>query len=92
MHEYITSHIFLPTCWDGYSLDYYYHTTHYHIQVWQQATESGDIDIMLDGVRQSDSALLLTDDQMEHNVEVLVPTPVGMQGILLKNDGSDLIR
>ncbi|TWC71335.1 cellobiose phosphorylase [Herbaspirillum sp. SJZ099] len=63
----------LPQDWESYCLDYRYRGTRYRItirQQWPQGDGYADSRYMLDGAVQGDTGLTLTDDGLEHAVEV----------------------
>ncbi len=57
----------LPRDWPGYTLDYRYRDTDYHIEVTQGATAPG---VTLDGVVQAGMDLPLVDDGTPHRASV----------------------
>jgi cellobiose phosphorylase len=60
----------LPADWDGFKLHYRYRETVYHITVVQTRAAEGKTRITMDGVIQPGDAVSLTDDRVEHAVEV----------------------
>jgi cellobiose phosphorylase len=64
----------LPAAWESFKLDYRYRDTTYHITVLQIQTNVGHIGQCVDGVEQHDGVIHLSDDRIEHVVEVRVGT------------------
>ena len=64
----------LPHNWPGYSLEYQFQQTRYHIKVTQSLEQPSAI--WLDGVAQQGDTFALVDDQQEHEVEVVVLVPL----------------
>jgi cellobiose phosphorylase len=62
----------LPADWQGFQLHYRYRQTLYHITVRQTSGPGAGITVNVDGVAQSDPAILLVDDHREHQVEVIL--------------------
>lgn len=62
----------LPAQWRGFVMHYRYQETVYHITVTQTPAGSGML-VSLDGVRQPDGRIPLTDDRQEHWAEVQAP-------------------
>jgi cyclic beta-1,2-glucan glucanotransferase len=62
----------LPADWDGFKLHYRYRETSYHISVIQTLTADDKSGVTVDGVEQQDAAVALTDDRLEHAVEVRI--------------------
>ena len=60
----------LPVAWQGFQLDYRYRATVYRITVRQSSGAQVGTSVSVDGVAQSDPAILLVDDRREHQVEV----------------------
>ena len=60
----------LPADWQGFQLHYRYRQTLYHITVRQTSGAEAGMTVSVDGVVQSDPAILLVDDRREHQVEV----------------------
>ncbi|HEY0199640.1 MAG TPA: glucoamylase family protein [Rhodanobacter sp.] len=58
----------LPADWDGFSMSYRYRSTWYRINVRQSAP--GIAAVWLDGKHQLDGLITLTDDRMEHSIEL----------------------
>jgi len=61
----------LPADWQGFQLHYRYRETLYHITVRQVSDDNG-IAVSVDGVVQSEPAIPLADDRLDHQVEVTV--------------------
>jgi len=62
----------LPAAWQKFTMHYRHRETVYHITVTQ--TQAGSAQrVTLDGVRQADGRIPLTDDRTEHWAEVRVP-------------------
>ena len=66
----------LPADWPGYTLDYRYRDTPYHIVVEQQVAHVDAMhstsSLRLDGVVQDDGSVALTDDGQAHHIDVLI--------------------
>jgi cellobiose phosphorylase len=62
----------LPADWDSFKLHYRYRETMYHITVVQTRAAEGRTRVTIDGVVQPDAAVSLTDDRVEHAVEVQI--------------------
>jgi cellobiose phosphorylase len=60
----------LPVDWPGFQLHYRYRETVYRITVRQTFGAHAGMTVSVDGVVQSDPAILLVDDRREHQVEV----------------------
>jgi cyclic beta-1,2-glucan synthetase len=60
----------LPADWKSFKLHYRYRDTMYHIEVLQAATGNGGIRMSIDGVGQQGHVIHLTDDGLEHAVEI----------------------
>lgn len=60
----------LPAHWDGFKLSYRYRETRYDIVVRQASKEDDRSGLTLDGLRQTEPAILLVDDRLPHSVEV----------------------
>jgi len=60
----------LPDDWPGFTLDYRYRETRYHIEVTQRSAEPG---VTLDGVMQVGRDLPLVDDGVVHRASVRLP-------------------
>ncbi len=63
----------LPADWPGYTLEYRYRSTTYHIEVNQVHGDDGPIGVRLDGERQADGSVPLLDDGRAHKVEARIP-------------------
>jgi cellobiose phosphorylase len=59
----------IPKEWDSFKVHYRYQNTVYHIAVIQKNSLNQMI-VTVDGVRQEDKLITLTDDGMEHTVEI----------------------
>lgn len=59
----------IPKEWDSFKVHYRYKNTVYHITVLQKDSLNQVI-VTVDGVRQEDNMVTLTDDKMEHTVEI----------------------
>jgi cellobiose phosphorylase len=68
----------IPAEWHGYSLDYRYGDTAYHIEVTQTliATGTSTQRLSLDGVMQAEEDIALVDDGIAHKIEVTLCTIV----------------
>lgn len=66
----------IPAEWPGYTLDYRYGGTVYHIEVTQTliATGASTQRLSLDGVVQGEEGIALVDDDVAHRVEVTLHT------------------
>ena len=62
----------LPADWPTVSIDYRYRATQYHIGLTQSGLES-EIQVRLDGRACPGATIPLVDDQLEHQVDVVVP-------------------
>jgi len=62
----------LPADWPTVSIDYRYRATQYHIGLTQSGLES-EIQVRLDGRAYPGATIPLVDDQLEHQVDVVVP-------------------
>ncbi|HUZ17359.1 MAG TPA: glycosyl hydrolase family 65 protein, partial [Spirochaetia bacterium] len=60
----------LPEHWQGFTVHYRYRDTLYHIVILRTSGENGETRVSVDGVEQSEVAIRLVDDRMEHAVEV----------------------
>lgn len=65
----------LPADWTDFKVHYRYRETVYHITVIQSVDNGPEQAVLVDGVRQADSAIPLVDDRREHLVEVRVAYP-----------------
>jgi len=64
----------LPAEWEGFTMHYRHRETVYHITVTRTPAGSG-MRVSLDGARQADGRIPLTDDHKEHWAEVKAPAP-----------------
>ena len=62
----------LPLEWESFKIHYRYRETVYHITVLQTGNV-GPTGVIVDGVEQTDKAIPLLDDHLEHSVEVRIP-------------------
>jgi cellobiose phosphorylase len=62
----------LPADWDEFKIHYRYRETAYHIVVRQSADAGTTARITIDGAAQTDDAITLIDDRVEHTVEVRI--------------------
>jgi len=62
----------LPPEWEGFSIDYRHHDTSYRIHL-RQSDAGTTSTVWLDGVAQADGCIPLTDDGVEHSVELNWP-------------------
>jgi cellobiose phosphorylase len=60
----------LPADWPGYTLDYRFRETPYRIEVTQAGSDTGRIEVVLDGRLQADGSVPLMDDGEPHRVSV----------------------
>ncbi len=60
----------IPAGWESYKLHYRYRETTYHINVVLAPVEGARIRIIVDGIAQSGDTLALTNDRLEHAVEI----------------------
>jgi cellobiose phosphorylase len=60
----------LPADWESFHLHYRYRETFYHITVTRPGPGIEVVSVTVDGLVQSDRAVLLVDDKKEHFVEV----------------------
>ncbi len=67
----------LPADWGSFKVHYRYRETLYHITVLQTHNGSGESGVTVDGVEQSDRAIPLVDDRLEHVVEVRIDVAEG---------------
>lgn len=63
----------LPADWPGYTLEYRYRNTPYHIEVMQVNNDAGPLGVHLDGELQADGSVPLLDDGRPHRVEARLP-------------------
>ena len=62
----------LPVGWPGYTLEYRYRRTRYHIEVKQGESDNGEFGVVVDGQAQSGMVVPLIDDLQAHEVSVLL--------------------
>ena len=62
----------LPADWNGFTLDYRYGKTIYHIAVSRAAGQEEEIRIIIDGVEQKEKTIPLNDNGKEHKVSVII--------------------
>jgi len=62
----------LPAEWETFKLHYRYRETVYHIVVVQIHAPDNKTSVTVDGVEQSDEAIPLADDRLEHAVEIRI--------------------
>jgi cyclic beta-1,2-glucan synthetase len=62
----------LPAEWETFKLHYRYRETVYHIVVVQTHAPDNKTSVTVDGVEQSDEAIPLADDRLEHAVEIRI--------------------
>jgi cellobiose phosphorylase len=60
----------LPPDWDMFTVHYRYRETIYHISVLQEHAGADRTSVIVDGVLQQDTTILLVDDRQEHSVHV----------------------
>jgi cellobiose phosphorylase len=65
----------LPADWEAFKVHYRYWDTVYHIAVLQTPGGNREMTLSVDGVVQSDRAIVLVDDLQEHAVEVRIGGP-----------------
>ncbi len=58
----------LPAGWSGFTIDYRYRETPYHIEVTQGSVHDGVAGVAVDGVAQPDGAVPLVNDARAHQV------------------------
>ena len=63
----------LPAAWPGYTLEYHYRETPYHIEVIQVSKDAGPMAVHLDGELQPDDSVPLRDDGRPHRVDARLP-------------------
>jgi cellobiose phosphorylase len=63
----------LPADWPGFTLEYHYRQTPYHIEVIQVSQIDGAVGVRLDGELLADGAVPLRDDGRPHTVEARLP-------------------
>jgi cyclic beta-1,2-glucan synthetase len=61
----------VPIDWESFKVNYRYMKTVYHIAFTQRELEV-EMQVIVDGVEQSDKTITLLDDGAEHNVEVKI--------------------
>jgi cellobiose phosphorylase len=61
----------IPADWDGFKVHYRYRKTIYHIAILRAETGESEIKVIVDGIEQSEKAILLADDGQEHKADVL---------------------
>jgi cellobiose phosphorylase len=62
----------LPSEWNGFVLRYRYKKTSYHITVARAQEREKEMKVILDGIEQEEKSFFLTDDGMEHGVEIII--------------------
>jgi len=62
----------LPADWNGFTMDYRYGKTIYHIAVSRAAGQEEEMRIIIDGVEQKEKTIPLNDDGKEHKVSVII--------------------
>ena len=62
----------LPADWTGFSLEYRYRRTRYHIEVTQGDGENGGAGVTIDGHAQPEMVVPLIDDLQAHQVNVVL--------------------
>ena len=70
----------LPATWEPIKIDYRYRETNYQITMVQTHGAGGAITVTVDGVTQSDRAVSLIDDGLEHLVRVSIPAATDSSG------------
>ena len=65
----------IPVAWKSFKVDYRYYDTTYHIEVRRAASGSLKPSVTVDGMLQSEAALVLVNDFRDHWAEVLVESP-----------------
>ena len=60
----------IPSRWDSFKVHYRYKETVYHIVLTKTGTGEGIAEVTVDGVKQEEKNIRLTDDRKEHEVEV----------------------
>ncbi len=63
----------LPADWPGYTLEYRFRNTPYHIEVIQINNDDGPLGVQLDGEMQADGSVPLLDDGRPHQVQARIP-------------------
>ncbi len=63
----------LPADWPGYTLEYRYRSTTYHIEVIQINNDADPLGVQLDGKLQADGSVPLLDDGRLHRVQARLP-------------------
>ena len=69
----------LPADWKGFSLDYRYRETTYHVVVSQAETADSTPAVWVDGDLQADHAVALVNDLTDHAVRVVVQSSSGVR-------------
>ena len=69
----------LPADWKGFSLDYRYRETTYHVVVSQAETADSTPAVWVDGDLQADHAVALVNDLTDHAVRVVVQSTSGVR-------------
>jgi cellobiose phosphorylase len=59
----------VPGEWESFKVHYRYKNTVYHIAITQQ-NNAGKMIVTVDGVKQEERSIALTDDEQEHNVQI----------------------
>jgi cellobiose phosphorylase len=62
----------LPAQWDGFSLRYLYGKTTYQIAVTRARRGKDETGVFVDGTGQEEKSFTLTDDGVEHRVDVII--------------------
>jgi cyclic beta-1,2-glucan synthetase len=62
----------IPAGWESFKINYRYKSTVYHILLIQRAATNKHISITLDGRKLNDTFVTLADDQVEHNIEMIL--------------------
>ena len=60
----------VPAVWESFKIHYRYKNTFYHI-VFSQKTSTEEMIVTIDGVEQEDKMITLTDDGIEHHVQII---------------------
>jgi cellobiose phosphorylase len=63
-----------PAQWDSIAIDYRHLATTYHITMQRGDAETTALAVSVDGIAQTDTAVSLVDDGLEHHVSVLLPS------------------
>ncbi len=64
----------VPAQWNGYSIEYRYRRTRYHIEVTQGDADNGEAGVIVDGQAQAEMIVPLIDDLQVHQVNVTLRT------------------